>query len=1538
MEIVLSGPHGNLSDIFDQPQPNMYYEFNWDGMEIYGRIWNNSISFSGSVCYVYPAVYLEPVRLREIRRSFGLPGDPSVTWQPRRSQSKISVCKRFKMQSSSIEMQDAAPLKVGQYIPPPTQTINGWDFDIHQYYDPTNGVLWEGNLEIRRPEGSALLINTIAGNGWYSDRGDGGNARYASFKMPVSVVADEEGGFYVSDQEAHKIRYIDKHGVITTVAGRGWCADWGDGGPARNAYLCFPHGIALGPDGSLYIADSENHKVRRITPEGYMETVAGTGYPGYSGDGGLATEAMLEVPLDVAVAWDGSIYILHMITRPDEYSNISIPNTGNYVLRRVMPDGRIYTIEGIYINGDWPSLAADKKGNVYVTSEEMGKIYIITPEGFVSSFQPSSIIGTIGLTVLSDGSFFTSNPLENRVYRIFDDGTSVVYAGSGQYGYNGDGDIATRAQLDQPGDVAVMPDGRILIADTGNYVIRILAPGKRILEISTSQSTPKVVLPSEDGRYLYIFDKERGLHLQTLDAWNGVTIYEFEYNDKGQLVAILDQVGRRTRIVRDAEGHVQSIISPEGQVTTLGWDVNGYLSEVQDPLGNTHTFTYTDGGLMLTHTNPGGYTYSYSYDMLGRLTQTTDPAGGSYRYSLEVTNDTLFRRKIFRVTQTSAEGRVQVYERFWAGKRWTYGKVTFWNGHSTELISSHWNNRKYFIYADGMEMIVNTHPDPRFLNHVPLNDYTMITPNGKRMSITHRREVNLFNPFVVEWQVDTFYVNGRTYEIKYFFDVFSNERMLTYNTPEGRRQTAYLDEKGRIIRIEVPRVLPVEYTYNPQGRLEAITQGERVFHFEYDTKGRLWRITDPLLRVFTFSYDEANRLTNVEYPDTYTAGIGYDPNGNVTDVTPPIRPVHKLTYTPVNLLKKYIPPLVSGSGNNETVYHYNLDRQLEGVDYPDGSLIDHVYDQATGRLEEILSPDMNFSFTYYPDTGKLQSITTSTGEVIEFIWDGSLLTHQMWNGLVNGTVEFVYDDNFLITNEKITGVNGTYVLTYGYDDDELVTNANGMTIVWDPDNGFLRDTHIGIMSDHREYNDYGELRDYTMFMNGGLFYAYSFVHDRLGRISDRVETRPDGSQVAWHYEYDNRGRLWQVWRDGQLIEEYEYDGNGNRLAKWTPNGIEKGTYDDQDRLLSYGRFTYAWTPNGDVLEKVDTTTGDRTHYEYDVFGNLRKVVLPDGTVIEYIVDGLNRRIGKKVNGVLVRGWLYRDSINPIAELDGQGNVVAVFVYATQWWSPDIMIRNGRTYRFVKDHLGSIRYVVDVQTGDIVQELEYDAFGHVLTDTNPGFQPFGFAGGLYDPDTGLVRFGARDYDATTGRWTSKDPALFYGGVNIYTYIGNDPINFIDFFGLQYYAVVYGNEKGNPEHEAIVDVEKGKVWERAAGHDIEHEGVPYKESYACKKHWQPLKARDLGKDFDINKHKDPHPVEDYKKGAVQCTDYVETKIRGHRGGFWEWLANEWDLFRDIVVEEDPAELHTKVPLTERMADKKYTDIPEKLQNLHKPCKAQ
>ena len=230
-------------------------------------------------------------------------------------------------------------------------------------------------------------------------------------------------------------------------------------------------------------------------------------------------------------------------------------------------------------------------------------------------------------------------------------------------------------------------------------------------------------------------------------------------------------------------------------------------------------------------------------------------------------------------------------------------------------------------------------------------------------------------------------------------------------------------------------------------------------------------------------------------------------------------------------------------------------------------------------------------------------------------------------------------------------------------------------------------------------------------------------------------------------------------------------------------------YDDQDRLLQYGDISYTRTEAGERLTRTDAA--GTTTYDYDAASNLREVILPDGTVIEYLIDGRDRRVGKKIDGELQKTWIYRDQLSPVAQFDGDGNLTHRFVYAEMGHSPswmatiDPVTEEESVYRIIADHLGSIRLVIEVETGAVAQRIDYGPFGEVLFDSNPGLQPFGFAGGIYDRDTGLVRFGARDYDPEIGRWTAKDPIDFGGGdPNLFGYIIANPVNLIDPNGMQH----------------------------------------------------------------------------------------------------------------------------------------------------------
>jgi RHS repeat-associated protein len=431
-------------------------------------------------------------------------------------------------------------------------------------------------------------------------------------------------------------------------------------------------------------------------------------------------------------------------------------------------------------------------------------------------------------------------------------------------------------------------------------------------------------------------------------------------------------------------------------------------------------------------------------------------------------------------------------------------------------------------------------------------------------------------------------------------------------------------------------------------------------------------------------------------------------------------------------------------------------------------------------------------------------------------YDGSWLASEAWSGAgsTTGTVERVPDTDLRVDKLR---VNGAQLTDYGYDRDGLLTSAvvgtgagaglSAMTLTRRADNGILTGTALGSVTTAETVTAFGEIDLASASYAGAvLFEEDVLTRDQLGRIVEKTESVAASGggldTASYAYDYDPAGRLTDVTIGGLPAAHYDYDPNGNRIAHVGASGTGAtvvGRYDPQDRLLQYCPedtggvpmptpglpcFSYDYRDSGSLLTKTDLATSAVTMYDYDEFGNLLSVALPDGaTVVSYEVDARNRRVGRSITTggttTVTHRWLYQDQLEPVAELDASNAVVATYVYATKAHVPDFMVKGAVTYRVVSDHLGSVRLVVNVADGTVAQRMDYDAWGNVLVDTAPGFQPFGYAGGLYDRDTGLVRFGARDYDAVTGRWTAKDDLLFDAGQdNLYVYVNSDPINSID----------------------------------------------------------------------------------------------------------------------------------------------------------------
>jgi RHS repeat-associated protein len=679
--------------------------------------------------------------------------------------------------------------------------------------------------------------------------------------------------------------------------------------------------------------------------------------------------------------------------------------------------------------------------------------------------------------------------------------------------------------------------------------------------------------------------------------------------------------------------------------------------------------------------------------------------------------------------------------------------------------------------ATGMTSALVEAADPRFGMQAPfVTSAEFSAPEGPTLNVASDLEATLSqvsDPLSLVSLSRSSTVNGRTTTSTYT----AADKTTVLTSPEGRVMTIEIDDFGRVVSSQFGDLEPVTASYNGLGQLETLTSGDgdaaRVISFSYGPDGLRDRITDPLGRAVDFERDLAGRITTKTLPGDIDILIGYNASGEQDSFTPPGRPEYRFTYTLHGQIESIVPPEVEGSG--PITFDYNDDRQLLSVSFPGDEEVLYQYDPQ-GRVQTIeLTEGGLTTATHtmsYLVSDQLDTISGPGAQTLSYSYQGDLVVGESWGGVVEGSIAWTYDSAFRMASEMVTG--GT-TINFSYDDDDLLLSAGDFSITRSAGTGLPQTTSLGLVDDAWTYNGFGEVTSNAVTANAVEVYGVNYSYDDLGRMTQKVETI-GGVTDTYDYEYDLRGQLFEVQKNSVVVESYSYDDNGNRISATVNGTPSAATYDDQDRLLSYGGTSYSYRPAGQLATRSEP--GDIvTSYDYDTVGSLRGVTLADATEITYGLDGLGRRVQRAVDGTITQRWLY-DGILPLAQLDDQGNVVSQFVYIGGN-VPVYMVKGGVSYRLVSDPVGSVRLVIDSTNGNIVQRIDYDSFGNVLGDTHPGFQPFGFAGGLHDDSTGLVRFGSRDYQPRTGRWTAQDSIDYAGAqLNRYVYVRSDPINWHD----------------------------------------------------------------------------------------------------------------------------------------------------------------
>ncbi|MFI7292020.1 RICIN domain-containing protein [Streptomyces anulatus] len=303
-------------------------------------------------------------------------------------------------------------------------------------------------------EDSAPRISTVAGTGVSGFAGENDAALSAQLKLPYGIAVDSTGTLYFSDYSNHRVRRVTTDGKISTVAGTGSAGYGGDGGPAATAQLNCPREVAVDSAGTVYVADAANNRIRKITTDGKISTVAGTGAAGSGGDNGPAASAQLNKPFGVAVDSTGALYIAEF---------------GSHRIRRVTADGKITTFAGTGVAGSGGD------------GGPAGSAQLNTPYAVVMD---------------RDDAVYIADSGNHRVRKVGSDGKISTVAGTGAAGFGGDDGPATAAKLNKPYGIVLDTTGTLYISEYANHrVRRVAVDGK----ISTVAGTGAAAFGGDDG-------------------------------------------------------------------------------------------------------------------------------------------------------------------------------------------------------------------------------------------------------------------------------------------------------------------------------------------------------------------------------------------------------------------------------------------------------------------------------------------------------------------------------------------------------------------------------------------------------------------------------------------------------------------------------------------------------------------------------------------------------------------------------------------------------------------------------------------------------------------------------------------------------------------------------------------------------------------------------------------------------------------------------------------------------------------------------
>jgi len=924
-----------------------------------------------------------------------------------------------------------------------------------------------------------------------------------------------------------------------------------------------------------------------------------------------------------------------------------------------------------------------------------------------------------------------------------------------------------------------------------------------------------VLADLNSGEQIYIFDQQ-GRHLETRDTTWNKPIFKFFYNGD-KIAKISDRFGLETVFNYDVGNKITSINSPYGLQTIITIN-NGNIEKITNPLSQEYLMSYGAKKELLTYKNINDVTTTFVYSADGFLQQEQKTSGILQSFTNDFTGvakNLHHKLNNYFKSHKKTELPSESYTREDSGPGFYISDYDSEN----RLIS------KETVYPVFRRKEVSVGEESLVLQY---NQSRVWSSNFVKENLSNRKISSLveFNENFSE--NDTWYTisdsdlsaqGGRVKRIsvgnKLWTTIYSaTNKTVTYTDSENNQTIIYVNDIGQPVQIN-SRNKPIKYlSYDSQFRLIKTQEGTQFESYSYDQYGNISSITNSKGQTTSFQRNPLGMLLKKTLPNGDNIVFEYTSTNALKKMILPNGEAHNFTYSIGDYLASYLTP-----GNKSTFYDYDSDKRISKITKPSGKIVKYNYKVNSANIDSIETDVGIRKYAQIDEQGRIRDLKSEDGIRLEVSWAAGQVKEQKWydsDGSLIASLSNGFRKDMLKVNS--ISLNGVEFANYSSGDissASLINNkincfryANSLSLNCSG-GGFGNDFIIDKSTDDnlsiiktRFGRSIGQI--------GGAYEGHTVELSRSINFFGEVESAEDKQTVRVDYaafdgdyydkikkltpNYDANSRMISVSNQNKVISNnnnilneslensYLYpQGSNNNVKEYKSNSKRTiATHNSEDQLIKLTGSVnkdYQYTADGDL--KSYTNCNGTTNFEYDVFGNLKKVVLANGKVIEYKVDGLNRRVKKIVNGQVKEYYLWHDQIHLAAVLDENKQAKVKFIYTIDSHSASIIEKEGQLYKIVHDPgLGSIRYVVNVDTKEVVQEIEYDELGNMIYNSNKDFQPLGYAGGLFDSDTGLTRFFSRDYDSSIGRWTTKDSIGLAGGLNQYVYVEGNPMSYID----------------------------------------------------------------------------------------------------------------------------------------------------------------